>query len=41
MRGELGFTILIRFSKKSYRMLKGQFKEIVEEILPGTFGSQG
>ena len=40
IKEQLGFMILIRFSRKSYKMLRNQFKEIVEEILPGTYGAQ-
>ena len=37
LKDQLGFMVLIRFNRKSYRMLKGQFKEVVDRILPGTY----
>jgi hypothetical protein len=37
MKADLGFTLLGRFSKKSYRVLKEQFREIADRLLPGTF----
>ncbi len=33
----IGFSFNCDFSKKSYKMLGGQFRNIVERILPGTF----
>ncbi|MFH2036489.1 MAG: DcrB-related protein [Candidatus Zixiibacteriota bacterium] len=34
---KIGFSFNCDFSKKSYKMLSGQFRNIVEQILPGTY----
>jgi len=38
---DMGFMFSARFSRKSYKMLGGQMKEIVERMLPGTYEIQG
>lgn len=37
LKDKLGFTFNIRFTKKSYKLLNNQIKEILESILPGTY----
>ncbi|MCK4574614.1 MAG: DcrB-related protein [candidate division Zixibacteria bacterium] len=40
MKDEMGFTFFTEFSKKSYKLLTGQVREIVENLLPGTYETQ-
>ncbi len=37
IKDNLGFIFNVRFSKKSYKILKEQVKEIIENIVPGTY----
>lgn len=33
----MGFSFSASFSKKSFKMLSGQMKDVIESLLPGTF----
>jgi hypothetical protein len=37
LHGSFGFSFEIEFSKKSYKMLGGQVKKLIEGLLPGTY----
>lgn len=37
IKDKMGFTFNAEFSKKSYKLLTGQVREIVESLLPGTY----
>ncbi len=37
LHGKYGFTFEIEFSKKSYKMLGGEVKKLIDRILPGTY----
>jgi hypothetical protein len=37
LRGRHGYSFEIEFSKKSYKMLGGQVKKVIDGLLPGTY----
>ncbi len=37
IRDNIGFSFCCSFSKKSFKMLGGQMKELVENVIPGTY----
>ena len=37
IKDDIGFSFCCSFSKKSFKMLGGQMKEMVEALLPGTY----
>jgi hypothetical protein len=37
IKDNLGFSLNVCFTKKSYKILKEQVKEIIESIVPGTY----
>lgn len=37
LHGRYGFSFEIEFSKKSYKMLGGAVRKLIEKILPGTY----
>ncbi len=35
--GKFGFSFEIEFTKKSYKLLGGQIKKVIEDLLPGSY----